>query len=234
MPAGTLLDGAVRSVRSAQISSPTLQLSLTPVIITRSLTMASDTPPSRDASSARQVRQRILRWLNRTVTKSTSDRKAPPPPPPLPSPRPRPITPSDSLPCLPQHQSPFFSRLPPEIRRVILLYAFGNCTVHMDLALEHPMLERAKLSSSGRVAHGELTRQRDISAPRQWLWRSSVCHRNPPWTPPQHLWWRLNWHRPDVDRCMEGDGFACRTWLGEWPVKCRVSALGWLLSCRQA
>lgn len=196
--------------------------------------MAPNASARRDRSAANPIHKRISRWLGCTLIKSLSNRRTPPPPPPLLSPRRRPITPSDSPPSHAQDQCPFFSRLPPEIRRVIMLYAFGNRTLHMNLSLDHPTLETAKVSRTGRAAHGGFTWKKDHSAPRQWLWRSSVCHRNPPWTPPQHLWWRVFWLRPDADRCTEGDGFACNSWLGEWPVKCQVGALGWLLSCRKA
>ncbi len=197
--------------------------------------MAPKTFASRDDSATFQARRRVSRWLDRAFTKTGFSRRAPSPPPPLPSPRPRPITPSGSLPCRRQDQSPFFSRLSPEIRQIIMLYAFGNCCMHMDLSLDYPLMERAERYFSGsKKAHAEFNLQRDRSASQQWLWRSCVCHRNAPWTPPQHIWWRMGWFKPDIDRCMEGDGFYCNSWAGDWPNKCRVGVLGWLLSCRQA
>ncbi|KAI9158368.1 hypothetical protein HJFPF1_06362 [Paramyrothecium foliicola] len=187
--------------------------------------------------SGRRIRQRVSRWLNRALPRSSNDpNDLSTAPEPLPTLRPRPITPSDSVPCHPQKQSAFFARLPPEIRRAILLYAFGNSTMHMDLSFDHPMLERADINPRGSRAHCGFSEQRDLSTPRKWTWRSCVCHRNLPWPPPPHNWWRYNWYRPDWDQCLKGNGLVCgpRYWLGEWPFKCRVGALGWLLSCRAA
>lgn len=193
--------------------------------------MASN--PSADQTS-QSTRQRISRWRNHALAKLVFNRWPPRPPAPMPSPRPRPVTPSDLLPSHPQTQSPFFDRLPLELRRHILMYAFGDRTMHMELTLDQPMLGTMIRNAAGRDAHGGFTRQRDSSSPRRWFWRSCVCHRNPPWLYPEVLWWYWNWQRPHVDRCMEGDGFNCRAWLGEHQPHCRVGALGWLRSCRRA
>lgn len=186
------------------------------------------------------ISQRFTAWIDRAIAralpKGSLKRRAPPPLEPLPSPRRRPITPSnDSNPCHPQNQSPFFSLLPPEIRRAILLYAFGNRTVHIDLSYERPMLDCSNIEpGAATLPHAAFNEKRDASEAPQWRWRSSVCHRNAPWYPSNHRWWLMNWHRPDIDSCMEGNGFACRAWLGDWPAKCQVGTLGWILSCRQA
>ena len=187
---------------------------------------------SRSGPSHHPVLERVSNWLGRTVGSTDTDRH--PNPSSLPSQRQRPITPSSgSRPCLPQSESPFFT-LPPETREDILLCAFGRRTLHMDLRLDHPMQDHPRYSASGAKAHNQFPSKRDTSSPQRWIWRSSVCHRNAPRTPTQHSRWRRSWYEPDVDRCMEGDGFACRAWLGDWPVKCSVGAMGWLLSCRQA
>lgn len=178
-------------------------------------------------------RHRLSKWVERSVSKASAHFRRPQPPPPLPATRPRPITPLGSISCHPQDQSAFLSRLPLEIRHIILLYAFGLSTIHVDLELDHPMHDRSKRHYSGSNPHAEFPFARDISRPKQWAWRSCVCHRNPPWTPPMHVWWRPFWKRPDGCLCMTGAGFACKAWLGKWPSKCRVGALGWLLSCRQ-
>lgn len=199
--------------------------------------MKSSASAGRDGSQTQQTQQRISRWFNRALTKSGLNRRAaaPSPPPPLPSPRPRPITPSDSLPCHPQTQSSLFSRLPLEIRREILLHTFGNRTMHVQLTLDRPMpFQGAELASGGHFGHGGFTQARNVQAPRQWFWRSCVCHRNAPWSPPQdHHTWNSAWYKPDIDTCMQGQA-NCGKWLGKPPCSCRVGALGWLLSCRQA
>ena len=202
--------------------------------------MVSTSSSNGNGPPDRLIRQRLAAWIDRAIDralpKGSFKRSAPPPLEPLPSPRPRPITPSnDSLPCHPQNQSPFFSLLPPEIRRAILLYAFGNRTVHMDLSFERPMLDCPIIEpGAATLPHAAFNEKRDASEAQQWRWRSSVCHRNAPWYPSNHRWWLMGWHRPDIDPCMEGNGFACRAWLGDWPAKCQVGALGWVLSCRQA
>lgn len=187
-------------------------------------------------SSGRQTRQRILRWVNRALPRRYNFGNSSPPEP-LPSPRPRPITSSGSMPCHQQEQSTFFSRLPLEIRRAILLYAFGNSTMHLDLTFDHPMPKRTSTNLGGFINHCGFTGKRDFSRPKQWTWRSCVCHRNPPWPLPPHTWWRhQEVYRPDIDRCMLGEAYACRRGLqsGEGFFRCHVGAMGWLLSCRAA
>lgn len=218
-------------------SSPlTLTWSTTTTSTRRSAatTMASNSSTGRDSSPVVHGGPRVSRWLDRGLTKTGLNRKAPLPPPRLPSPRPRQITPSDSLPCQLQKESVLFSRLPIEIRREILLHAFGNRTMHMELVLDRPMPEGTRVNSGGGSSHGGFAQQRDVSLPRQWLWRSCVCHRNPPWLPhQQHHTWNWTWHRPDIDTCLEEKAL-CNAWPGQSPRRCRVGALGWLLSCRQA
>lgn len=189
--------------------------------------MAPNTTTSRESSSS--THRRISLWFDRALRQSGFSRR---PPPPLPSPRPRPITPSNNgLQCHLQTQSPFFTRLPPELRKAILLYAFGNRTIHMQLMLDHPQVDVAEDSSS-HDCHRRLARRRDVSAPKQWLWRSCDCHRNPPWLIRQHMYWYMCWNRPELDSCFEG-GFSCccRYWQ---PSEGRVGVLGWLRSCRWA
>lgn len=194
--------------------------------------MALNVAASRDGSSAHQTRQRLSGWLDRALRKSGLNRRTAQPPPSLPSSRPRPITPADNLPCHPQTQSAFFSCLPPEIRQAILLRAFGDRTIHMQLTLDHPPLLEDSSSVDG--GHGGLARRRDHSAPRQWLWQSCDCHRNPPWLSTEHFYWYRLWHRPEYDTCMQGKRFCCAYWSQENPPKCRVGVLGWLRSCRRA
>ncbi|KAK1249333.1 hypothetical protein MKX07_002849 [Trichoderma sp. CBMAI-0711] len=146
--------------------------------------------------------------------------------------------------------SAFFTRLPLEIRRKILVEAFGAQTVHMDLIYDHPVLQqpllllqdRSSCAFGGRYtrrAHGNLNvrlstgecdarnLRLDDSRPKEWAWRSSVCHRCRPGEEVQ----------PAEDYCRFGQSpwhLMCWHWPGEWPTKCLIGAMGWLCSCRQA
>ncbi|PTB66884.1 hypothetical protein BBK36DRAFT_1198760 [Trichoderma citrinoviride] len=143
--------------------------------------------------------------------------------------------------------SPFFTRLPLEIRRKILVEAFGAQTVHMDLIYDHPAQQQQQQPLQGVLrprAHGNLSvrlstgvcdarnLRLDDSRPKEWAWRSSVCHRNPPGRcrPGEEV-------QPAEDYCRFGQSpwhYTCRHWPGEFPTKCLVGAMGWLCSCRQA
>ncbi|PTB39381.1 uncharacterized protein TrAFT101_007825 [Trichoderma asperellum] len=143
----------------------------------------------------------------------------------------------------------FFTKLPLEIRRKILIEAFGGRTVHMDLVYDHPLLppeEGAFILEDGtwrRPPHGNMNLRfqggscdvqnlrLDDSRPKEWAWRSSVCHRNIPGCPPTLR------NQPAEDYCRFGQTEwqrVCLTWPGEFPTKCLIGAMGWLRSCRQA
>ena len=72
---------------------------------------------------------------------STVDVDATPPLPTFPTCRPRRLITCDETandPNVANSASPFFQLLPPEIRRDILISAFGDRTLHLDLRLVHP------------------------------------------------------------------------------------------------
>ncbi|KAI5457176.1 hypothetical protein BGZ63DRAFT_84652 [Mariannaea sp. PMI_226] len=140
----------------------------------------------------------------------------------------------------------FFGRLPPEIRYAIQLMAFGDRTLHMDLRFDHPfnLIEKrpypawaihARIHSQTMAGNSHLRDSQDM----RWRWFGCVCHRYPPSGPPHlHLGRRRNYpwghfREPDVDLCLEGSGL-CNEWPGEWPSKCQIGIMGWLLSCRNA
>lgn len=136
--------------------------------------------------------------------------------PSLPSPRPRAITPPPSEPNLTSAtaNSPFFQRLPAELRHLILVFAFGNRAVHMDLELARPLIASAD------------PRERDTNGECTWRWRSSLCHRVPP-----------GGSRGGEDDALWRDG--CRWGQGcgegeEHVARCQVGAMGWLRACRRA
>ncbi|CAH0025420.1 unnamed protein product [Clonostachys rhizophaga] len=135
----------------------------------------------------------------------------------------------------------FFGRFPAEIRRCILEHAFGQRTLHMDLAFVRPHLVLDELQSSRETGHAKINRRRSTDLDfRQvdWRWLGCVCHRSKPEEQPLSLG-RLRSDPGSCARegyregCMVGEG-ECAHWPGEWPAKCQVGALGWLLSCRQA
>ncbi|CAH0046174.1 unnamed protein product, partial [Clonostachys solani] len=176
--------------------------------------------------------------------------------PVLDDPRVRPLTPTPSNHELTQSSieaasgSPFFQKLPSEIRTRILTEAFGARTVHMDLWQDHPDVEipkndksshgphvhgRGRVYTAGRPGYNYLLR--DQQEPKQWIWQGSVCHRNAP-EPYKKFWTELE---PSEDFCRYGGlgdtelGDICEMWHAkDDEPSCNIGAMGWLLSCRQA
>lgn len=158
---------------------------------------------------------------------------------------------------------PFFHRLPPEIRRRILWFAFGGKTVHMDISLRSSPWQTPTTMGEWRANYPQtndnvswhhaaiLTKNYDGRRPairrrylvpgqRKWRWFSCICHRYPA-RGPEHLplGRRRNypWSRfyePNEDLCLKGGG-CCSEWTGgEWPNACFIGVTGFLYSCRQA
>ncbi|CAG9974785.1 unnamed protein product [Clonostachys byssicola] len=114
---------------------------------------------------------------------------------------------------------PLFTHIPAEIRRQILIHAFGGRIIHLDLDFEH--------------------RQSGIG---ELKWSSCVCHSSKPGLPhklryeddflkPQHRI-RIAEKRNPLD-C---PGILDKSLSQPCPssYECKVGASGWLLSCRQA
>jgi hypothetical protein len=203
--------------------------------------------------------ERFEGWLHRRRVRNpnTVDVDATPPLPTLPTCRPRRLSTCDETandPNVATSASPFFQLLPPEIRRDILISAFGDRTLHLDLRLVHPpkkaILRRFGIgSSSGGSdkrdfnAHANvyflLHQGRDESQPRRWEWWSCVCHRLRPSEEPEASLpgnFELSSENPANDRCRSGyyRDRRCNDWPGEVPAKCQVGVMGWLLACRAA
>ncbi|KAH6889136.1 hypothetical protein B0T10DRAFT_47503 [Thelonectria olida] len=139
----------------------------------------------------------------------------------------------------------FFGRLPPEIRSCIQVMAFGDRTIHMDLRFDHPFNLVEKRPYPAWAIHARIHSQtiadnshlRD-SQEMGWRWFGCVCHRYPPRGTYLSLGRRRNlpwghFREPDIDLCLKGSGL-CNEWPGEWPLKCQIGIMGWLLSCRNA
>jgi len=139
----------------------------------------------------------------------------------------------------PIHQTHGFFALPTELRREILIEAFGRRTIHVDLRL------RATLDGNGtpetRIPrHGGypplMASEPDRESQKEcrkgsktWQWYSCICHRVAP--PGESSLWV---QEPFWDSCLQGVAACCDAWAGAFPQKCTVGATGFLLSCRQA
>ena len=166
-------------------------------------------------------------------------------PPALPSlldERPRPLTAIGPSPEATAN-SGLFQSLPPEIRRHVLVEAFGERTLHLDLRLEHPLEKSRKMDSERPKRHANAQlfdpSLRDFTRPLEWTWWSSVCHRCSP---------SRNFHRrppgvglrseePALDCCRDPSEFLSHSYElypGSLPEKCFVGVLGWVLTCRRA
>ncbi|KAI2473137.1 hypothetical protein F4781DRAFT_427548 [Annulohypoxylon bovei var. microspora] len=132
--------------------------------------------------------------------------------------------------------SPFFRLLPMEVRRLVLIEAFGDRTVHVDFVFDHPVLylsdEGARRGGShcGIDVGSDYWRKRDTTKPKAWRWFSCVCHRDFEWC----VRGEGLISEPYDDTCLAGTAGCCRGWPGVMPDKCFVGVMGWLLACRQA
>ncbi|KAF5632401.1 multidrug resistance [Fusarium tjaetaba] len=143
----------------------------------------------------------------------------------------------------PTFQHCAYYKLPPDIRRYILILAFGNRRLHMDFSYDYPdmtsdLIQPLDKNHCGIVMenmYGDKLRVVDDTKPRSWIWWGSVCHRLPPdlnisQTGP------MTHGGPDgpwADTCRVGEARHCDSWPGSLPAKCRIGVMGWLQSCRQ-
>ncbi|KAH8172089.1 hypothetical protein LIA77_08857 [Sarocladium implicatum] len=141
--------------------------------------------------------------------------------PTLKIPRPRDLTPEPSR-GSPEPNGPFFTRLPFEVRQQVLCEAFGGNTLHMDFRYDGKR-NVPKYGASPADA-----------SPANSCWWGAVCHR----LKPPHL--RKSFDRlygalePAEDTCRFERPYHCKEWPGSDEVKCKIGAMGWLRSCRQA
>ncbi|UPK91669.1 hypothetical protein LCI18_002604 [Fusarium solani-melongenae] len=164
----------------------------------------------------------------------------------LPAERPRPLTASSE--SQGSKESPFFTKLPKEIRLEILCQAIGGTDIHIELDYDYPATLR-KLPTKNHASrisfqYGETWCNRThtcwekhVIVPnrwksKKWRWWSCVCHRLG-WTPFDGTA-RMAEDDLSFDRCKYGVNEWCKSTPGEVPSKCHVGAMGWLLCCRQA
>lgn len=185
----------------------------------------------------------LKKWIEKRLSSSKKSRdtaSTPGPLPFLPIERPSHLTPSHSRENLialsAMSNYGLFQHMPYEIRRMIIIAAFGGQTLHLDLTFAHP-LERMP-GAQPNMNHCGLGYElvRNVNQPKDWQWFSCVCHRRARLTVLE-TWRRVGQKmKPDDDECLNGipRGCDCEAWGGDWPGKCFIGIMGWLLSCRQA
>ncbi|EEU37421.1 uncharacterized protein NECHADRAFT_86237 [Fusarium vanettenii 77-13-4] len=139
-------------------------------------------------------------------------------------------------------ESPFFKKLPYEIRQGILMFAFGNRLIHIDLSLAHPTRNAINANPTFFITNDHCGRARvvwplspiDTGKPKCWQWRGCLCHRIPPDSRGDFHDRARNIPQPGDDRCCMGFGASCDQWPGQLPNKCWIGIMGWLLTCRQS
>ncbi|KAH7180006.1 uncharacterized protein B0J16DRAFT_348041 [Fusarium flagelliforme] len=182
------------------------------------------------------MRQRLKAWVSATRLRrqGKENSNSDPAMPCLPTPRPSALTPTPSTQDLISLSqiAPIFSKLPTEIRRQILVIAFGNRTLHMDLALL-PTLEPADFEGFKGCCdlHATYKSQSYGSKDRSlnWQWRGYQCNRRLPaeyYTLVQFDEYEIAPADDECSRrthCSQNKRYSC--WIG---------VIGWFLACRQA
>lgn len=110
-----------------------------------------------------------------------------------------------------QPQSPFFTRLPPEIRMLIYEELFGCRILHLEFEYGRPDLKGTQHANLD-YAH------KDASKPKGWRWWHCVCHRDS----------RAHFF---ADRCRLGAGITCNGVKEKSGCKLDITILS---TCRQA
>lgn len=180
----------------------------------------------------------------------------------LPSERPRPITPpahrdfshpssaDETRIHVAETEHPpnsIFERVPPELRRVILVAAFGERKIHVDLRSTRPTRKSDESYRKDSHCQGRTPLAPDYRRNRPELfygphWWSCVCHCDaPPW------FWERKGYTPawpprtvscmsGHNWCIKGEGSLCDAWEPDKtdPKRCFVGVMGWLLTCREA
>lgn len=134
--------------------------------------------------------------------------------------------------------SAFFRRLPPEIRRVILVAAFGDKILHMGLDLlrddHYRTWEELYYTISQGYRQGAELPYSGVS----WQWSGCVCRRHKSDESRLPFGRRGNSSvfrasEPGYDDCLTARRY-CLIVPGQSPDAYRIGIMGWLLTCRQA
>ncbi|KAL4941576.1 hypothetical protein BDV06DRAFT_178101 [Aspergillus oleicola] len=156
---------------------------------------------------------------------------------PMPTRTTQPCPPLSAKPCLPSAtaKSALFQHIPPEIRRIILIQAFGRRVIHFDLRLMFPQNEprEALAIHCPCVGDPSISLGRDTSKPLQWEWCVTICQRERLETnciPTEHDFFD-KWKRYSTPWLSRPQHLPVP---GHIPSECLIGALGWIQTCRQA
>lgn len=122
--------------------------------------------------------------------------------------------------------------LPPEIRSLVIIEAFGNRTLHMDLVFEPPPVQLRSVDPLSHVNYKSL--RRNALRPSTWEWWGSECRDGP-----LQIWDKpvdsiSNKPRPADDLCGHDGTQTIYGMARPAPGRRPIEVLGWLLSCREA
>ncbi|OTB14868.1 hypothetical protein K445DRAFT_318777 [Daldinia sp. EC12] len=127
--------------------------------------------------------------------------------------------------------SSFLQRIPVEVRRMILIEAFGNRTLHLDLRLIPPDNDAQKQRIDSGIDPGEVGYlQRNTSHPKPWRLFGRVCQHDI--EPCAHG--IGSFPKPYTDVCLGATASSSHARLRTPPYQCFLGVMGWLLTCRQA
>lgn len=143
------------------------------------------------------------------------------------------------------HNGIFFERLSPDLRRMILIEAFGDRAVHMDLRYDRPLRARSRRKTMPVHAGGVdilyngNPPSRDSKQPRAWRYYSCVCHRDPVGLVDHSRGAGISEDLPShpaTDSCLCRRLQSCDRPPGDTEdiSRCFLGVMGWLLSCREA
>ncbi|KFY47842.1 hypothetical protein V495_01787 [Pseudogymnoascus sp. VKM F-4514 (FW-929)] len=188
----------------------------------------------------------LKKWLQKKLPEKKEESSLPF----LPVKRPNILTPSPSRENLVSSMDNYgvFQRLPLEIRRAILIEAFGGRSLHMHLSYDYPLIRKSKPQTTTTTHCGlgsNLTR--NSKRRESWQWFGCVCHRPDYWpekSPYSSPFPNMNKigtvdlkSRPDQDVCLSGvvnDGVNSECGPPGEEDKCFIGVMGWLLACRQS
>lgn len=164
--------------------------------------------------SGKMANRQLLEWIHQKTAKLRPVKDILPPQP----------TPSASRESLlisataAVTESPFFRKLPFEIRQMILMHAFAGYTIHMTVGIPQNLLPPSK------------------RAPGQKQMEHLQCHVCPV---PDSMRTLRDGLRPSSEYCPDYQSGLRQRCYGQWctcPVQgCwYIGVMGWLLSCRQA